>query len=1422
MNSKTLEILNLLEEKSFKQSEKLISVGLKSKKNEKLYLLLKCLLLSYVNEIKECKQILDEVEIDVYDENIFFILVNIYTNLNNGDKLISLYEQKLKATEELSKNNNIKIVNKAKLDLEKILKNLFEFCLSVSFFKKSSNLSLKLFKNTNESKYLFYNAYLLYLNNSDNNTQVYNLCLNFLKNYKYLNNGKITESFSFFLILFFLNIKMRNFNECIKIIEYAKTNNFFLHPLHYYVYKLYAYFIFQKFQEYINILVDLIKEIPENTDYYILYIDTTIYLLNKDVSFLFVDVFKYYKNELMYLEFFQKSFINAFTKKNKVFPKNIHDFWSSIIGTNNSQDFFNEMIQYVILLYEENKGKNSFENIINKIELDVEFYKKNIIKIYEEHDVKVYIYVLFLFLLKESKNYNLFYSIKNHLSFLRDDMISILIVFIKIILKMLYPCIKNELKYLISLNKDEKEIRKNIKKKIFQYYKQIYNFEKLLYLLYKKDINDSFKRLFNIFIQVTNNINVRDDNVVILLVEMALYLDKYNVCKDEYKCNINYITYIHNASNIDNLNFGSCKNIDDYISKIDDYDNETDENISKYNFENFHNSFANIYEEKCSLKKKVNVKLINRGYYIVALSILKYSYNYRLKMTEKENKKKKKKSTLNNDYINVIVLMIYLNNVIGNFSNFSMLIDKLHIKNIQLITYSPILFIHTYSYSYYNYVDGLLKIILNYYYVQQSNLKNSISKCFQNNSFFKINEIVNSYFLNSSNIIFYFIKLLYIFKKQIEASKGDFHFNLFNSLKNNYIIHNEYTTKFPLKNFNTKINSVKNKNDKTNNVGKGTKATKDMNNVNNIKINENVENSVYNNEIIKDEVNNVENNELHLSYNNDKNSNKSRNINKNNFMQLLQTLNEDIVHDDHSFKAFYSKLMLDNYHFLTIDNQAILIKLSIPSFRFSYYKSFDTFFYNSILYESLSNITDFEFLKDMKVMNPIEANNIYMLKDIKPIYPLIILSNFYNLKGSLYLMNHEHLLNSRNFNDILRCKTIGDYLNNDENNISNEKIKILTNYRINEHEVNFFTSYNTYISFDKDNYLYKNKFIFNHYINNLNLNEFSIISPFNTCLTDLFNYPLLTIYLNSIILNTVMYIFHKSFNFYSLDDSKKKKVMNKVKCSFFYLIYIINYYELIEYECEVSNDAEHLPNKNNEENVFHKIDHNEDKNGELYLCTEMASGEKNMRNREFIFNNEFNNLYYDDYQIMQAVYHNDFYSRGASLYYKCLILILNMYIKILSESDVKELIGKIQLLYNSIYFHLYKDINIFKQILISDKTYQIINLSCVFKQYNYLIHNITIFSLIIQYIYQGRKKISNENNLLIKDLINAIFSILSELNKDLYYLLEILNNYNPLASSILENFEFELINEISSFYKQLILNLYNIINNKLNIIKTYL
>ncbi|CRG93836.1 conserved Plasmodium protein, unknown function [Plasmodium gallinaceum] len=1415
MNSKTLEILNLLDEKSFKQSEKLINVGLKSKKNEKIYLLLRCLLHSYVNEIEECKQILDEVDIDILDENVFFILVNIYTNLNNGDKLINLYEKKLKTLEENNKNNT-KFVNKTKLDIEKILKNLFEFCLNISFFKKGSNISLKLYKNTNESKYIFYNTYLLYLNNSNNNIQVYNLCLNFLKNYKYLNNGKITESFSFFLIFFFLNIKLRNYNECIEINEYAKANNFFLHPLQYNIYKLYIYFIFNKLKEYINILIHLIKEIPENTDYYILYMDTIIYLLNKNSLNDLVDVFKYYKNDLMYLEFFQKCLINYFTTKNKAFPKNIYDFWNCFLEPNNSQDFFKEMIKYVILLYEENKGKNSFEDIISKIELDIEYYKNDIMNIYTKCDVRVYLYMFFLFLLKESKNYNLFYSIKNHLSFFRDDMIIILVVFIKMVLKMLYPSIKNELKNLKHLNKNEKEIRKNIKKKIFQYYKQIYNFEKLLYLLNKKDIVDSFNRFFNVFVQITNNMNVRDDNVVILLVEMALYLDKNNICKNVDRCNINDIHYIHNFYNTDNSNTDDFKIFYDHISKIDDYDNEIDENVSKYHFENFPNSFANIYEEECPLMKKINIKLINRGYYIIALSILKYAYNYRLKMTEKENKKKKKKPILNNEYINVIVLMIYLNNIIGNFSNFSTLIDKLNIKNIQLITYSPILFIHIYYYSYYNLVDNLLKVILNYYNVQQNNLKNSISKCFQNNSFFKINEIVNSYFLNSSNIIFYFIKLLYILKKQVEASKGDFYFNLFSSLKNNYIINNEYSTKFPLKNLSSKNNSLKNKNNKINHMEKVDDSTKYINSVDNTKIDENIGKDAYNNTIIKNEANIIENNKLHLSYNNDTNNNKSKNTNKNNFIKLLQTLNEDIIHDEYPLNEFYSKLMLDKYHFLTIDNQTILTKLNIPSFHFSYYKSFDTFFYNNILYESLSNITDYEFLKETKVINPIEANNINMLKDIKTIYPLIILSNFYNLKGSIHIMNHENLLNSRNFNDILHCKTVGDYLNNEKNNTSNEKIKILTNYSINEHEVNFFTSYNTYVSFDKDNYFYKNKFIFNNHINNLKFNEFSTTSPFNICLTDLFNYPLQTVYLNSIILNTVIYIFHKSFNFYSFDDLKKKKVINKIKCSFLYLIYIINYYELLDHEHDVFSDVEYLCSKKNEENVFNKIDNTENKN-EMYLCNENESEEKDICNKELIFKNGSNN-----YEIMQAAYHNDLYSKGATLYYKCLILILNMYIKIMSNSDINDTISKIKFVYDRIRIHLYKDINVFKQILINDETYQIINLSCVFKQYNYLIHNITIFSLIIQYIYQGKKKISSENNILIKDLINKIYSLLSELNKDLYSLLEILNDYNPLKSSILETFVFELINEISSFYKQLILNFYNIINNKINIIKTYL
>lgn len=477
MNSKSIEILNLIEEKSFKKCEKLISLGLKGKKNVKLYLILKCLLHSYVNEIKECNEGLNEISLDDCDKNMFYILGNIYININKESKLIDIYEQKIKILEN-SKNNisgnnkqghNSKIVT-TKMEIEQILMSLFEYCINNSFFKKSTNISLKLYKTTNDTTYLLYNCYLLYLNNNTNNTQIYNLSLNFLRNYNCYNYNKITQNFSFFLILYFLNIKMRNYDECIKILDYTKSNNFFLNTLQYQVYKLYIFFISGKLENCLSILTKLIKnDLPENVDYYILYMDIIIYLLNiKSYNIgneIFEDVLKSYKNDLMYLEFFKKCIINVYINKFKKLPKNINNFWDVIFEEKKeyyiSNDIYVDILKYVLSFHnpiisgnnnneqpigEQTEEINPLDLIKNKLENDINNYKNNnfLKNIYEKCNVKVYMYMLFLFILKESNNYNLFYNIKNYISLLNDKMIIILVIYFKIIIKNLYQLLNIE------------------------------------------------------------------------------------------------------------------------------------------------------------------------------------------------------------------------------------------------------------------------------------------------------------------------------------------------------------------------------------------------------------------------------------------------------------------------------------------------------------------------------------------------------------------------------------------------------------------------------------------------------------------------------------------------------------------------------------------------------------------------------------------------------------------------------------------------------------------------------------------------------------------------------------------------------------------------------------------------------------------
>ncbi|GAB67299.1 hypothetical protein PCYB_113200 [Plasmodium cynomolgi strain B] len=1522
MNSKILEVLNLIDEKSFKKCEKVIAAGLKAKKNEKLYLLLKCLLHSHVNEIDKCKQILETLEVDDSDENAFYILRTIYTNLNEGEKLIHLYEEKLKKAESGNKSlsitngssgnvgsaivsrsnhinassnsvstyissNNMRVAQKEKVDVERILRNLFDYCLNTSFFKKGSNLSLKLYKQTNDSKYLLYNSYLLYMNNSNNNTQIYNLALNFLKNYKCYGNNKVTENFSFFLVFFFINIKLRNYEECIKIVEYAKSNNFFLNPLQYQVYKLYVQFIFNKLDNCIDVLAELIKELPENTDYYILYIDLIIYQLHKHNPDMEVEnVFNLYKNDLMYLEFFQKCFIHMCVQKVKAFPENIHTFWNCIVedgsdgsdGSGGSHSYYKDVMNLVLSMDQVNvstvnevgngqnemggsgadgesglndfgsdnsdagsshheggnkrKGRREchkpFESIMNKLESLIEDYKNDVLKIYKKHDVKVYLYMLLSFVLKESRNYNMFYSIKNHLSLLKDDMIAILIVFVKIILKKLYVAISTEMKALSMGNFPRNELKKEIQKNILLFYKQIYNFEKLLYVLYKKDVHESFNRIFSMFIQVTNNLDLklRDDNFVVLLVEMALYLDKYNLCEPEQKSSFDEaVTHMHNLVNsrCDELNLGGCKNVDEFLGPIGSYEcavvegqegsNATNggtpqgSNSEAYHIPNVQNGSTTIFEINEEGKNERDIHLTNRMYYIAALSVLKYSYNYRIRMTEKENEEKKVKPILNNDYINVLVLMIYLNNVIGNFTNLSNLIDKLNIKNIQLITYS-----------YFSYAENLLKNILNYYNVQQGNLKNSVSKCFQNNSVFKVNEIVNAYFLNSSNIIFYFIKLLYIFKKQLEAARGGFHFSMFGSVKKDYAIHNEYCTKFPPM---KEISNGRSRSEKPSGASKS--ANGDIAGA-------------------KGEAPNSSSTKGNPGDNGRSNTSMSNCPISNEFFNMLKRLNEDILQEEQDFKSNYSKLMLNKFNFLTIDNQTILIKYNVPSFRFTLYKSYDTFFYNHILYETLNPLEEFQFLKDIKILNTTEANSVNLLKDIKTVYPMILLSNFYNLKGSVYITSHENILGCKNMGDVLHYsdKNVSQECAQSSNEVPFDKIKEHASYSMNDHEIDFFINNNIYVSFDKDNYNYRNKFIFKSNKPKFQFNENSFSSPFNICLTELFNYPIQTLYLNAIILNTVMYLFHKSFNYLSVtDEVRKTKLISKAKCAFLYLTYIVSYYQLTEGltngdllymqkeldDFTVGTDMSHFKRENDPV-----------KNGEGAVPNQVTSSvesptrnDKKTTGKDYIpidplFRKKYGQDVFKKYEIMQAAYHNDMYSKNSALHYKSVLLNLNMYIRILAgDSNVKEFTDKLQFLDNIIYLNVSNELNIFKQILEKDNSYQIINMSCLFKQYNYLVHNVTIFTLIIQSLYNhGKKKVSSENNMLIKSYLMRKVALLCDVNKNLLSLSEVLDNYKPVkASEVLKKFELELAGEIAASCKQHVLNLYNLFNGKMLIIKSY-
>ncbi|ETW37702.1 hypothetical protein PFTANZ_01595 [Plasmodium falciparum Tanzania (2000708)] len=689
MNSKTLEILNLMDEKSFKKCEKLINVGLKSKKNERIYLLLKCLLHSYLNEIKECKSILNNIDSDELDENMFYILVNIYSNINEEVKLIDIYEDILKKVDvNKNNNNNLKCVNKQKLDSERILKNLFDYCLNNCFYKRGNQICLKLYKSTNDSKYLLYNSLLLYMNNADNNMNVYNLCLNFLKNYQCLNTDKVIENFSFFLILYFLNIKRRKFQECLDINEYAYKNDYLLHPLQYNIYKLYTYLIFNKLDKCIDIVTYLIKQIPENTDYYILYMDILIHLLNKQDEKIIHhlayqknenNIFhNYKKNYLMYIEFCKKCFINTYIKNKtskKFIPRDLSDFWKSIIQTQNDTTYYNnnmnsnnnnnnmsnnhisnnnmddnnydhinnnnhdhnyhyfmdnviqEIIKDILSIYKnvQNKILNNqykeiynqniqhnvweFLDIINMLDSNIKNYKEDISLIYRNiNTIKPFLYFLFIFILKECENYQLLYYIKNYISFLNDDMVSILIIFITCIRNIIYSLIEDALENIKSAKdnnntltqspKETEEIKYK-KRKILNYYKQIYNFEKLLYILYKKDVHKSFNKLLSLYYEVTNVIIITDDNMVTLLVEMALYLDKCNICKIKNELNINknincMLSKFCDINGI-KMEINEYKSVQDFLNLID-YSNKGiySNNVNNVNNINSVNNINNV------------------------------------------------------------------------------------------------------------------------------------------------------------------------------------------------------------------------------------------------------------------------------------------------------------------------------------------------------------------------------------------------------------------------------------------------------------------------------------------------------------------------------------------------------------------------------------------------------------------------------------------------------------------------------------------------------------------------------------------------------------------------------------------------------------------------------------------------------------
>ncbi|SBS85225.1 hypothetical protein, conserved [Plasmodium ovale curtisi] len=1586
MNSKVLEILNLIEEKSFKKCEKLIWAGIKGKKNEKMYMLLRGLLHSYVNEIEECEQVLEDINLEDYDDNLFYILGIIYSNINKEEEFINLYEKKIKKYETVKKEN------------EQILKNIYDYCLNNSFFKKGNNISLKLYKNTNNTKYILDNCYLLYLNNSNNNKQIYNLCLNFLTNYKNITYNKITEQFSLFLIIYFLNIKIRNYNECLKINEYSNINNFYVNTLQYYIYKFYLYFIFNKLEDCLNILNYIILKLPENTDYYILYMDIIIYYLSKNPNFQIIDIFKHYKNCLMYLEFCQKCFFNNYVKILKtIYPINdIYSFWkinirryniinnsdnvitnsenvitnsenvitnsenvitnsenvitnsenvitnsenvitnsenvitnsenvitnsenvitnsenvitnsenvitnSENVITNsdnvinnseniiaNSDNIFKDILNFLLCIYKNeykyfthynyndyNIEINIFQDIINKIEENIYPYKMDIKKIYTDNNVRIYLYMLFQFILVESKNYNMFYSIKHHLSILCEDMIAIIIVFLKISLKILYNSVNEVFSKLSTTlgpngtsgtsgtNGTNSLENVNWKKIILQFCKQIYNFEKILYVLYKKDVCDAFSRLFSLFMKITSSDNLqlqlrlhlRDDNIVVLLVEMALYMDQCEVCKAAQIDIPDDGTQIYNvvSSISEGLDLDGHVSIDDFLGKITLHGEEEDR-ASWTNWKSAEKG-ADMYTPTSHVRLshlpspasspgdtvvtdsnntssplgcEKQLRLANRVYYVAALRLLKYAYNYRSQITRIENEEKNMKPILNNDYINVLVLMIYLNNAIGNFTNCSTLVEKLNIKNIQLITYSPILFIHSFNYSYYNYSDNLLKIIFNYYTIQQSNLRCAISKCFQNYSFFKVNEIVNSYLLNSSNIFFYFMKLLYIFKKQLVAPKGGFYFNLFSRLKNNYQLHNEYKTKFP--SLQKDVSNGKTRNGV--NKGKGDNR-RDISNPTDFI---NKANSTYQRDGLHEEKDLQRNgvpvqDELKGEWHHPTVASGK----KSNFMNFVGSLNEDIIYDEMEFEKLYQKLLLERYHFLTTDNQTILVKLNIPSFRFTFYKLYDTFFYNHILYESLDQVNDIEFVKNVKVLNPIEGNSVNQLRDIKTIYPMIMLPNFYNMKGSVYLTSHEDIKSFKNGNDLLlNMKNISSDRDKENVDISFEKIKKHVNYSILQNEISFYTSDNTYVSFDKDNCYYKSELIFNTYSEkDSNINKSSITSPFTVCLTDIFNYPLQMLYLNSILLNTIMYIFHKAFYYYSFEDTKKEEVIKKVKCAFFYLIYIIGYYELSDPPNghHISGVAQQHPHNLEDTSIKRDNDKGYSNNMNDIDIFKCAHG-KPVPQDCSCMGADCTSVFFESYEIMQAVYHNDVYNKIAALYYKWLLLNMNMYIKVLLGKDIKDCISAIKCVYNSIYLHLFNDVNIFKELLVNDRTFQIVNLSCVFKKFNYLVHNITIFTLTIQSIYyQGRKKVTSDNNAHIKDLILKNTFLLSNLCKNLITLSEVLSSYpsngSPAGGGMTddsqEKFDQELINEFCDSYKQHVSNLHTLLNSKLLLMKSYL